>query len=168
MTSELQFRGDDPDSNFQTWLQRLKQRGSNILVTGNVPDWISAKAARVLFGYGERRYRILALIDRTIDSPESRLPKRASPADATTWIIDQRNGERSIPTAAVRRANRTSTETRNEGRTALARPGTRQNDGVDRTIIAPKHTTENQTHGVRYTRPALRTHHLRPCRERPI
>lgn len=105
MTSELQFRGDDPDSNFQTWLQRLKQRGSNILVTGDVPDWISAKAARVLFGYGERRYRILALIDRTIDSPESRLPKHASAADATTWIIDQRNGERSIPAAATSAAS---------------------------------------------------------------
>ncbi|WP_231184434.1 hypothetical protein [Haladaptatus sp. DYF46] len=100
MTSGLQFRGDDTDSNFHVWLQQLKRRGSNLLVTGNVPDSISAKAARALFGHGRKRYRILALIDRTIDSPESRFPEHASVADTTTWVIDQRNGERSIPAAA--------------------------------------------------------------------
>lgn len=105
MTVELRFRGDGDDENFQLWLRRLKRRGSNILVTGNVPDWLSATASRVLFGYGERRYRILSLIDRTIDSPESRLPETASAADATTWIIDQRNGERSIPAAATSAAS---------------------------------------------------------------
>jgi hypothetical protein len=101
MTSELQFRGDETSSNFRAWLQQLKRRGSNLLVTGNVPDWISAAAARALFGYGRKRYRILALIDRTIDSPESRFPEHASVADTTTWVIDQRNRERSIPAAAT-------------------------------------------------------------------
>ncbi len=105
MTVELRFRGDGDDANFQTWLQRLKKRGSNILITGNVPDWLSAKAARTLFGYGQRRYRILALVDRTIDSPESRLPEGASATDSTTWLIDQRNGERSIPVAATSAAS---------------------------------------------------------------
>ncbi|MCO8244383.1 MULTISPECIES: hypothetical protein [unclassified Haladaptatus] len=105
MASMLRFRGGGNDANFQTWLERLKKRGSNILITGNVPDWLSAEAARVLFGHGQRRYRILALVDRTIDSPESRLPESVSPTDPTTWIIDQRNGERSIPVDATSAAS---------------------------------------------------------------
>lgn len=105
MTVNLRLRGDGPDVNFQAWLEQLKARGSNILVTGNVPDRISAKAARILFGRDERRYRILSLIDRTIDSSESRFPETVSTDDAMTWLIDQRSGERSVPDAALSAAS---------------------------------------------------------------
>ncbi len=100
MTTELRFRGDETHASFQAWLQGLKQQGSNILVTGDVPDLVSANAARTLFGDG-RRYRILGLIDRTITAPESRLPEVADVYDSRTWVIDQRHGERSVPPAAI-------------------------------------------------------------------
>ncbi|WP_458206768.1 DUF7504 family protein [Haladaptatus sp. NG-SE-30] len=101
MTAAIRFREDGDCVTFQPWLRKLKQRGSNILVTGNVPDTVSARAARTLFGRVHRRYRILALIDRTIHDPETRLPDYASVEDSTTWLIDQRHGERSVPAAAT-------------------------------------------------------------------
>ncbi|WP_435152081.1 DUF7504 family protein [Haladaptatus sp. DFWS20] len=100
MNSEVRFRGEDDHITFQSWLHRLKRQGSNVLVTGNVPDAVSANASRIFFGR-HHRYRILARIDRTISSPESRLPESTSVESSTTWVLDQRNGERSIPTAAT-------------------------------------------------------------------
>jgi hypothetical protein len=91
--------GDPPD--FHAWLRRLKERGSNLLVTGDVPDAVSATASRTLFGRGTDRYRTLALVDRTVAAPESRLPDAASVDDSTTWVVDQRNGERSVPADAT-------------------------------------------------------------------
>ncbi|WP_276279191.1 DUF7504 family protein [Halorussus caseinilyticus] len=100
MDSELRFRGSGANPRFTKWLANLKQVGSNILVTGEVPDEVSARASRFLYGREKRRFRILALTDQTITSAESRLPEDAAFDDPTTWIIDQRRGERSVPATA--------------------------------------------------------------------
>ncbi|RBI64080.1 hypothetical protein DMJ13_06185 [halophilic archaeon] len=101
MVSVLRSCGDGDRPDFHAWLRELKERGSNLLVTGDVPDTVSATASRTLFGRGTDRYRTLALVDRTVAAPESRLPDDASVDDSTTWIVDQRNCERSIPADAT-------------------------------------------------------------------
>lgn len=100
MTTELRFRGSGDNPRFTKWLSELKQSGSNILFTGEVPHEVSAQASRSLFGRELRRFRILALTDKTIENAEVRLPDDTSPEDPNTWIIDQRCGERSVPATA--------------------------------------------------------------------
>lgn len=100
MNTRTRFRGDGDDSRFAKWLSDLKQSGSNILITGAVPDAVSARASRHFFGREERRFRILGLTDQTITSGGARLPDDASFDDPTSWIIDQRRGERSVPVTA--------------------------------------------------------------------
>ncbi|WP_276301850.1 DUF7504 family protein [Halorussus lipolyticus] len=99
MTTELRFRGGS-NARFSKWLANLKQVGSNILVTGEVPDSVSAQASRNFFGCADRRFRVLGLTDQSITSAEARLPDETSSDDPTTWIIDQRQGERSVPATA--------------------------------------------------------------------
>lgn len=96
-------RGPEPDdgARFRYWLQKLKQRGSNLLITGTISDDVSACASQRLFGQKRDRARILALIDRTDTNPASRLPNNVSVDDSRTWFIDQCHGERSIPDAAT-------------------------------------------------------------------
>lgn len=101
MTEELHFRGDGEEPSFSRWLSNLKQVGSNILVTGEVPEEVSARASRAMFGRADRRFRVLALTDRTVSNAEARLPGEASFDDPTTWLVDQRNGERSVPETAT-------------------------------------------------------------------
>jgi len=101
MTVDAHFRGDGDSSRFTRWLADLKQTGSNILVTGEVPDKVSAAASRKLFGWDKRRFRVLALTDRSITDSHARLPDEASFDDPTTWVIDQRRGERSVPATAT-------------------------------------------------------------------
>jgi len=101
MAVDAHFRGDGDGSRFTRWLADLKQTGSNILVTGEVPDGVSAVASRKLFGWDERRFRVLALTDRSITDAHARLPEDASFDDSTTWVIDQRRGERSVPATAT-------------------------------------------------------------------
>lgn len=100
MTTELRFRGSGDNPRFTKWLSELKQTGSNILITGEVPDEVSAQASRYLFGRELRRFRVLALTDQTIENAEARLPADTSADDPDTWIIDQRCGERSVPATA--------------------------------------------------------------------
>lgn len=101
MTADVRFRGESDVPRFTRWLANLKQVGSNILVTGEVPDEVSAVASRRLFGRTDRRFRVLALTDRSITDGHARLPDDASFDDPTTWIIDQRRGERSVPVTAT-------------------------------------------------------------------
>ncbi|WP_135824301.1 DUF7504 family protein [Halorussus ruber] len=101
MTAELRFRGGGTNPRFSKWLANLKQVGSNILITGEVPDAVSARASRSFFGREERRFRVLGLTDQSITSAEARLPDETSSADPTTWVIDQRRGERSVPATAT-------------------------------------------------------------------
>lgn len=100
MVSELSFRGNGTQTNFTKWLKNLKQVGSNILITGDVPDPVSARASRNLFGREERRFRVLGLTDKTITNADARLPEETSFDDPKTWVIDQRCGERSVPQTA--------------------------------------------------------------------
>lgn len=99
MTTKLHFRGGD-DRSFSKWLANLKRVGSNLLVTGEVPSAVSARATEYLFGREDRRFRVLALTDRTVGDADTRLPDDAAVDDPTTWIIDQRRGERSVPATA--------------------------------------------------------------------
>ncbi|WP_115863040.1 DUF7504 family protein [Halorussus litoreus] len=104
MTAEVRFRGGEhesgEDTRFRRWLADLKQAGSNILITGEVPDEVSARATRTLFGRDLRRFRVLALTDQSVTNVDARLPDDASSDDSSTWIIDQRRGERSVPATA--------------------------------------------------------------------
>ncbi|WP_135852935.1 DUF7504 family protein [Halorussus salinus] len=100
MTSELRFRGSGANPRFSKWLANLKQTGSNILLTGEVPDAVSARASRYLFGSADRRFRVLALTDQTIRNADTRLPTDTSRDAPETWVIDQRSGERSVPATA--------------------------------------------------------------------
>ncbi|WP_128476170.1 DUF7504 family protein [Halorussus pelagicus] len=103
MTSELRFRGSGANPNFSQWLTDRKERGSNILLTGEVPDAVSARISRFLFGGDEpRRFRVLGLTDQSIRNAATRLPSDTSYNDPETWVIDQRRGERSVPASAER------------------------------------------------------------------
>lgn len=97
MKKELRFRGGVDRPRFTKWLSDLKQVGSNLLVTGEVPHEVSAQASSYLFGRADRRFRVLALTDKTITNADARLPDDASFDDPTSWVIDQRCGERSVP-----------------------------------------------------------------------
>lgn len=101
MKNEIRFRGGVDEPRFTQWLSDLKQVGSNLLVTGEVPDEVSARASSRFFGRADRRFRVLALTDKAISNAEARLPDDAAFDDPTTWVIDQRCGERSVPTAAA-------------------------------------------------------------------
>lgn len=98
MKNEIRFRGGVDEPRFSQWLSDLKQVGSNLLVTGEVPDEVSAAASSRFFGRADRRFRVLALTDKTITNAEARLPDETTFDDPTTWVIDQRCGERSVPT----------------------------------------------------------------------
>jgi hypothetical protein len=100
MTTELRFRGDGDEPSFSKWLANLKQVGSNLLITGEVPDTVSARATRYLFGRADRRFRVLALTDQTAGNAATRLPDDASAEDPTTWVVDERRAERSAPATA--------------------------------------------------------------------
>lgn len=62
MTGDVRFRGSG--KGLRETFQRLKQRGPQILVTGDVPEDVSRQATRRLLGHpAERRHRVLALTD---------------------------------------------------------------------------------------------------------
>jgi hypothetical protein len=85
----------DSPHEFARYLHELKERGSNLLVTGNVPDDVTARATRTLFGQGSRRYRVLALLDSTRPIPES-----LSADEDHVWVVKLADEERSVPASA--------------------------------------------------------------------
>lgn len=101
MEPDVRFRGPGDTPRFRDWLADLKQSGSNLLITGEVPDEVSAKASRKFFGRADRRFRVLALTDRGVEDADARLPEDASFDDPTTWLVDHRTGERSVPATAA-------------------------------------------------------------------
>lgn len=101
MAAEMRFRGSEKTPRFRKWLANLKQVGSSILLTGEVPHEVSARASRKLYGRADRRFRILGLTDRTITNTDTRFPDGASVDDPTTWVVDKRCGERSAQAAAA-------------------------------------------------------------------
>lgn len=99
---EMKRRDDSPPREFPEILHRFKRRGCNLLVTGSVPDGVTDRATRTLFGKGRYdRKRVLALTDATPKHTNPRLPSNANVEDATTWVIDQQNVARNVPDAAV-------------------------------------------------------------------
>jgi len=104
MTSRLEFRNELGEGStvqhvtFTEWLSGLKVSGSNLLVTGEVPEETSAEFSRTLFGEG-RRTRILGLIDPTAMEPKSYLP--GTPNGPNTQVIDHRPEFRSAAAAST-------------------------------------------------------------------
>lgn len=103
MTSRLEFRNESGEAStvqgvtFMEWLSGLKTSGSNLLVTGDVPEATSARFSRTLFGRG-RRTRILGLVNPAALESDSYLP--VPPTAPRTHIIDRRPTNRSTATAA--------------------------------------------------------------------
>jgi hypothetical protein len=85
----------DSPHEFARYLHELKRRGSNLLVTGNVPDDVTARATQTLFGQGGRRYRILALLDTT-----SRISESLAVDEDRLWVVKRAGDERSVPASA--------------------------------------------------------------------
>lgn len=85
----------DSPHEFARYLHELKERGSNLLITGNVPHDVTARATQTLFGQGSRRYRVLALLDAT-----SRIPESLSPDGDRLWVVKRADEERSVPASA--------------------------------------------------------------------
>ena len=100
MTSRLRFRsesGEDSavqDVTFAEWLSGLKTSGSNLLVTGEVPEMTSADFSRTLFGRGGRT-RVLGLVDPSTPAAESYLPTSSRDSRATR-VIDRRPEDRGL------------------------------------------------------------------------
>ena len=97
MTSRLEFQNESGEGStvqhvtFKEWLSGLKVRGSNLLVTGEVPEETSAEFSQTLFGQG-RRTRILGLVNPTTVDAESYLP--VSSNGPHTRVIDRRPSDR--------------------------------------------------------------------------
>ncbi|WP_231186766.1 hypothetical protein [Haladaptatus sp. DYF46] len=85
----------DSSHEFARYLHGLKKRGSNLLVTGNVPDDVTVRATQTLFGQGSRRYRVLALLDAT-----NRIPESLSIDEDHLWVVNRAGEERSVPASA--------------------------------------------------------------------
>ncbi|GKZ15775.1 MULTISPECIES: DUF7504 family protein [Haladaptatus] len=85
----------DSPRQFVRYLRELKKRGSNLLITGDVPDTVTARATQTLFGEGDRRYRVLALLDTT-----SRIPDSLSVADDRLWVVERAGEKRSARPSA--------------------------------------------------------------------
>ena len=99
MTSRLRFQsesGEDSvvqDVTFTEWLSGLKTSGSNLLVTGEVPEMTSADFSRTLFGRGGRT-RVLGLVDPSTPAAESYLP--VPTGNPQTRVIDRRPEDRGL------------------------------------------------------------------------
>lgn len=79
-------RFEDSPHEFAQYLRDLKGRGCNLLVTGDVPDAVAARATRTLFGRGRRRFRVLALLDTT-----GRIRDSLPESDDRLWIVERAN-----------------------------------------------------------------------------
>lgn len=96
-----QFRGDCSSHEFQEVLQRLKQRGCNLLVTGAVSEEVTVQATRTLLGAPDAdRKRVVALSDSRRGNIHERLPPGVGSDHPDVWIIDQDAKQRSVPQAA--------------------------------------------------------------------
>ncbi|WP_227355337.1 DUF7504 family protein [Haladaptatus salinisoli] len=114
MASRLEFRtgsgegSNDSDVTFTEWLAGLKSRGSNLLVTGDVPRETSAEFSRTLFGEG-RRTRVLALTDPTALDADAHLPVPSD--DPNARVIDRRVDRRATAASGITAASEFDRET---------------------------------------------------------
>ncbi|WP_128476811.1 DUF7504 family protein [Halorussus pelagicus] len=87
-------------------LRRLKQRGCNLLVTGNVREEVSRRATRKLLGAPEvSRSRLLALTDRDREDAVSLLPDDVGVTDERVRFVgydcDTRTAASSVASESV-------------------------------------------------------------------
>lgn len=95
------FRGDAPAHDFQEVLQRFKNEGCNLLVTGAVSEDVTTHATRTLLGSPDvDRKRVVALADARNGAAAERLPSGVDPEGPDVWLVDQRTRRRSVPDAA--------------------------------------------------------------------
>lgn len=77
-------------------LERLKRDGCNVLVTGEVPEPVTARATRKLLGTPtERRERVLVVTDPEVVEPATHLPGNLYPSHEEVTLFDHRDGVRS-------------------------------------------------------------------------
>ena len=87
MTGNVRFRGSR--EGVRETFQRLKRRGPQILVTGDVPESVSRQATRRLLGHpAEQRHRVLALTDSDA-SPDRWLPGDVGSDSTGVAVVEQ-------------------------------------------------------------------------------
>lgn len=102
MAGDVRFRGSG--EGLRETFQRLKQRGPQILVTGDVPEAVSRQATRRLLGHpAEQRYRVLALTDSDATTDQW-LPGAITPESPDVAVLGQNRlrGEVRAQTGAER------------------------------------------------------------------
>lgn len=83
------------ECSFARVLERLKRDGCLLMVTGDVPEPVSARASRKLLGTPtEFRTRVLAVTDPTVAEPATHLPGALCPASDGVTLIDERPSQR--------------------------------------------------------------------------
>ncbi|WP_435152174.1 DUF7504 family protein [Haladaptatus sp. DFWS20] len=94
----LSFRNEEDAHAFREHLGSLRQRGSNLLVTGEVSQSVTNRASRTLFGDdATERKRILALTDTGVDTVTDHFPDDIEYDEASLRLIDCGNKRRAVP-----------------------------------------------------------------------
>ncbi|WP_458206095.1 DUF7504 family protein [Haladaptatus sp. NG-SE-30] len=89
-------------SAFQSHLGTLRQRGSNLLVTGEVSQGVANRASQTLFGdEAHDRKRVLALTDAGVDTADDHFQSGVGCDDDSVWLIDRGNRRRAVPQSAT-------------------------------------------------------------------
>ncbi len=117
------FRGDSPVE-FTSYLAELKQRGCNLLVTGEVCERATRQATRRLLGSAaERRRRVLVLTDHAGSDGGAYLPHGVDPDDEDVAVIPWNTGARSAATVQVTLTDQDAdlADLRDEIRSTIAR-----------------------------------------------
>lgn len=106
--------GDQPDTaaserSFARVLDEFKRDGCLLLVTGDVPEPVSARATRKLLGTPtEFRHRTLAVTDPAVSEPQSHLPGSLGVESDGVTLIDTRTRGRAASVEPVAQAIRDS------------------------------------------------------------
>ena len=83
------------DGSFARVLERFKRDGCLLMVTGDVPEPVSARASRKLLGTPTAyRTRILSVTDPAVADPSTHLPGTFSPESDGVTLIDERPARR--------------------------------------------------------------------------
>jgi len=84
---ESALRGASGDT-FRTLLDRLKRRGTSVLVVGDLSTDVERALSRRMMGHPEEpRYRLLAAL-KPLDAPERWFPGPVGPGDGSTEVAD--------------------------------------------------------------------------------
>lgn len=101
MSAPPRFRGDSPVE-FTSYLAELKQRGCNLLVTGEGDERVTRQATRRLLGSAaEHRRRVLVLADHAASDGGAYLPPGVAPDDEDVAVVPWNGGARSAAARAV-------------------------------------------------------------------